>query len=116
MVGQSFAIIVIILVMAFMFLRAGRRAGALFTLPLISVSVFHLIGVAIHHVFSKSALPTVGLHMAMDLLGLAVGLILCWILSRAINPKKLRWAYFCSCAVFLALLTVAYINFFGSLL
>lgn len=116
MVGQSFAIIVIILVMAFMFLRTGRRAGALFTLPLISASVFHLIGVGIHHIFSQSALPTLGLHMAVDILGLAVGLVLCWVLSRAINPKKLRWAYFCSCAVFLALLTAAYINYLGNVL
>lgn len=114
MVGQSFAIIVVILVTAFMFLRTGRRAGALFTLPLISVSVFHLIGVAVHRIFLNSALPTIGLHMAMDILGLVVGAVLCWILSRAIRPSKLRLVYFCSCAVFLALLTTAYINFLNN--
>lgn len=111
MVGQSFAIIAVILVMSFMFLRAGRRAGAIFALPLISVSAFHLIGYAIHKMLVQSELPTVSLHIAIDAAGLLVGVVLCWILSRAITVKKLRYVYFISCAVFLAALTIAYVNY-----
>lgn len=111
MVGQSFAIIAVILVMSFMFLRSGRRAGAIFALPLISVSVFHLIGFAVHRMFVQSELPTSSLHVALDMAGFFVGALLCWILSRAILVKKLRYVYFISCTVFLAALTVAYINF-----
>lgn len=108
MIAQSFAIIAVILVMAFMFLRTGRRAGALFTLPLISVSAFHLLGYAIYWVFVASPISAEYLHVALDVFGLVVGTMLCWILSRAINVKKLRYVYFLSCFVFLALLTIAY--------
>lgn len=110
MISQSFAIIAIILVMSFMFLRTGRRAGALFALPLVSVSTFHLLGYAVHKVLVQSELPTQSLHIALDVAGLAVGLTLCWILARAINVKKLRYVYFISCAVFMAALTIVYIN------
>lgn len=110
MIGQSFAIVAVILVMSFMFLRTGRRAGALFALPLVSVSAFHLLGYAVYKMLVQSELPTQSLHVALDVAGLIVGLTLCWILARAINVKKLRYVYFISCAVFLTALTMVYIN------
>jgi len=109
MIGQSFAIIILILVMMFMFLRAGKRTGAVFTLPLVSVPLFHLLGFAVQRPFIQSGLPTVGLHITMDVIGLSCGLFTCWVLSRAIGVKKLRYTYFLSCAMFLSALAAAYI-------
>ena len=109
MIGQSFAIIILILVMSFMFLRAGKRAGAVFALPLISVSLFHLLAYALQRPFMQTALPVKGLHVAMDIIGLLAGLWCCLRLSRAISVKKLRHTYFAGCAVFLTALAAAYI-------
>lgn len=110
MIGVSVAIIALILVLAFMFVRSGKRAGALFALPLISVSAFHLIGWAIYKLLVKSELPTAALHITIDSVGLAVGLILCWVLARAIDLKPMRYVYFTCCAVFLTAMLYAYIG------
>lgn len=110
MIAQSFAIIAVILVMSFMFLRTGRRAAAIFALPLISVSVFHLLGYAAHWAFVAGGFPARYLHVALDVAGFAAGTVICWILSRAIAVKKLRYVYFFSCVIFLALLSVAYVT------
>lgn len=111
MVGQSFAIIVLILIMSFMFLRAGKRAGMLFALPLISVSLFHLLGFAVSHIFAKSTASAAGIHVTADVTGLFTGLLFCLILSRAIGVKKLRYTYFAGCALFLTALAAAYIRY-----
>lgn len=111
MIGVSIAIVALILVMAFMFLRSGRRAGALFALPLISVSTFHLLGYAAYKLLVKSELPTVSLQITIDAVGLAVGLVLCWVLARAIDLKILRYTYFACCAVFLTAMFYAYVNY-----
>lgn len=94
-----------------MSLRAGRRAGALFALPLVSVSLFHLLGWAVYKALVESKFPTAALHITIDAIGLAAGLILCWILARAIDLKRLRYAYFACCAVFLTAMFYAYVNY-----
>jgi len=109
MIGQSFAIIILILVMSFMFLRSGKRAGAVFALPLITVPLFHLLGYAVYRPFLGSGISIVGFHVAMDTAGLLCGLLACWILSRAIGVKKLKYTYFAGCATFLSALAAAYI-------
>lgn len=111
MIGVSVAIVSLILVLAFMFVRAGKRAGAMFALPLISVSTFHLIGWAVYKLLVKSELSTAALHITIDSVGLAVGLILCWILARAIDIKTMRYVYFVCCAVFLTAMLYAYIGY-----
>lgn len=107
MIGISIAIIALILALVFMFLRAGRRAGALFALPLISVSAFHVLGWAIGKAFAEPVMP----NIISDAAGLAAGLLLCWILARAIDLKRLRYGYFVCCAVFLIAMFYAYVNY-----
>lgn len=109
LIGQSSAIIAVILVMSFMFLRSGRRAGALFALPLISVPLFHLVGVAVYRFLVQSEFPTAALHIGIDITGLVLGLVLCGILARAISVKRLSNVYFICCAVFQGALATAYI-------
>lgn len=109
MIGQSLAIIAVILVMVFMFLRTGRRVAAIFVLPLTSVSVFHLIGAAVYRLLVASEYPTMTLYCGIDLAGLLVGAILCIIFSRLIAVKRLRAVYLIFSLVFLTALCIAYI-------
>jgi hypothetical protein len=110
LIGQSFAIIAVILVMIFMFLRGGRKAGALFSLPLLSVPLLHLTGMALR-ILAPDAFTSLVLNMAFDIAGFCLGAVTCWIMARAITVKRLRYAYFVSCAVFLGLLAAAYIMY-----
>ena len=111
MVGQSFAIIAVILVMSFMFLRAGRRGGALLTVPLVCVPLFHLAGTAVHRIPVSKDYATITLLCTIDIIGLAVGIAFCAIVSKGIVMKKMRLVYFVSCTIFLVALTAAYILF-----
>ena len=108
MVGQSVAIIAVILVMLFMFMRAGKRSGAVFALPLLIVPGFHLLGAAIHRAMAGSGFWPL---IIIDCAGLLLGSALCGILSRAIKPRRLRWAYLALCLVFQAALTYVYVLF-----
>lgn len=94
-----------------MSLRAGRRGGALLTLPLVSVSASHLVGWAVYKALIKSEFPTEALHITIDAVGLAIGLILCWGLARKIDLKRLRYTYFACCAIFLVAMFYAYANY-----
>jgi hypothetical protein len=94
--------------MIFMFLRGGRKAGALFSLPLLSVPLLHLTGMALR-VLTPDAFTRLVLNVAFDIAGFCLGAIVCWIMARAITVRRLRYAYFASCAVFLGLLSAAYI-------
>jgi hypothetical protein len=94
--------------MIFMFLRGGRKAGALFSLPLLSVPLLHLTGAALR-VLTPDAFTTLVLNVAFDIAGFCLGTVVCWIMARAITVRRLRYAYFASCAVFLGLLAAAYV-------
>ncbi|MCL2035648.1 MAG: hypothetical protein FWG94_13100 [Oscillospiraceae bacterium] len=109
MIGQSFAIIILILVMSLMFLRSGKRTGAVFALPLISVPLFHLLAYAVYRPLMGGVISIVGFHVAMDAAGLWCGILSSLILSRAIGLKKLRYTYFAGCTAFSSALAAAYI-------
>lgn len=100
MVGESLAIIAVILVMAAMLARAGKHVFAAFTLPLISIPAFHLLGA----MFRLS-----GWMALLDVVGLAVGLGLCVLFARAFRSKKARYGYLVFCVVFLVALLAAYL-------
>lgn len=109
MIGQSLAIIAVIMVMVFMFLRSGRREITFFVLPLISVSLFHLLGAAVYRWLAESEFSTMTLYCAIDIAGLIAGILSCAFLSRAIVNKRIRIVYLVCCVVFLTALTVAYV-------
>jgi hypothetical protein len=110
LIGQSFAIVSVILVMILMFLRGGRKAGALFSLPLLSVPLLHLTGMALR-MLMPDAFSALVLNVAFDVAGFCFGSVICWIMARAITVRRLRFAYFASCAVFLGLLAAAYVMY-----
>lgn len=100
MIGESFAIIAVILVLAAMIARSGRRLFSAFTLPLISIPALHLIGAALR------VGPSLYL---LDIAGLVVGLVLCFLCSRAFRSRKARMGYFAFCCFFLVALEIAYL-------
>lgn len=104
MVGESLAIVAVIFVMAAMLARAGKHVFAAFTMPLISIPVVHLIGV-VFRLQSWMAL--------LDVIGLLVGLGLCFLLSRAFRSKKARVGYLVFCGIFLVALLAAYLMNLG---
>ncbi len=116
MATQSLAIIAVILVMIFMFLRGGRKAGALFSLPLLSVPVFHLTGRAVQSFFAGEEFQVFAVNAAFDIGGFVLGAVLCWIMARAILSRRIKYAYFVTCAVFMGLLAAAYITSHAQLL
>lgn len=102
------AIVAVILVMAFMFLRAKRKFFAVMVLPLVSIPLFHIIGRMTFELFRFMDVElNVFLCMA-DLVGLLVGAVLCLVLSRGFPGGKGRAAYLVCCGVFLLALTGAY--------
>lgn len=107
MIGQSVAIVAVILVMLFMFMRAGKRSGAVFAMPLLCVPWFHLLGMGVHRAIGGSFTP----QIVIDCVGFLLGACLCAILSRAIAPRRLRWAYLALCIIFQAALALIYILF-----
>jgi hypothetical protein len=108
MAGYSFAIIAVIIVMDVMFMRRGKRAAVIISLPLISVPLFYLLGVAI-----GSGLPWFpardALAPGMIVAGLLVGIAGCAAVTRLINTRKVKTIYFTVGAVYLVLLTVGYL-------
>lgn len=99
MVGESLAIIAVIVVLAAMLARRGTGFFAAVTLPLISVPLFHLIGTV---VLRRRYV------LACEIAGLVVGLVLCYLFSRALPQKRSRWGYLLFCWTFTVALAVAY--------
>jgi len=107
MVGESLAIIAVILIMAFMFMRSQKKTFGVLVLPLISISLFHLIGRLLHPVLGRALERNVFLF-GSDVVGLIVGVVLCVLLSRGIPTRKGRSAYVAFSGFFLLALTGAY--------
>lgn len=99
MVVESLAILAVILVMAAMFARSGRRIFSAFTLPLCSIPLFHIVG----RVFRLSNIAV------LDIAGFVVGVLLCLLFSKAFEQKRSRVGYLVFCCAFMAALLVAYL-------
>lgn len=102
MVGESLAIIAVILVMAAMVARSGRHLFSALTLPLITIPVFHLVG---SMVGPRSWLPV------LDGVALLMGCALCVFFSRSIVSKRGRKGYLLFCVAFMVALLIAYLKY-----
>lgn len=102
MAGESLAIIVVIIVLSNMLLRAGRKFHAAFSISLVSVPVFHLLGWLLP--------PTGDVIMALDIAGMAVGIAIAVVLAlRMFESGRARFAYLTIACGFHIALTAAYI-------
>ncbi|MCL2884642.1 MAG: hypothetical protein FWF49_04085 [Oscillospiraceae bacterium] len=105
MLFGCWAILIVLLLMAVVFLRSKKKGYAAAILPLILVPVVHIAGNFLA-VQSAKALPLDPLQLRI-VLEIAAGLIACVLLgfsSRAIKEKRSRLAFFISCAGFVVVL------------
>ena len=106
MVGESFAILAVFIVLGVMLLRADKKAVAIISLPLTGVPVFFLIGMGIESVLPWT--PPGTLYPGMVVAGALVGIAGCAVMMRYIKAKTIRIAYFAIGMLYLVALAVAY--------
>lgn len=98
MVGESLAIIAVIIVLAVMVARRGKHRFAAITLPLVSIPALHLVGRALR----MNSLP-------WNIAGLLIGVALCILSSRKFSESRsVSVAYLFFCLFFLIGLFIAY--------
>ena len=107
MVGESFAIIAVFVVLYVALLRADKKAVAIISLPFIGVPLFFLLGIGI-----GIALPWVApgtLYPGMVVAGALVGIAGCAAMTSFIKTRKVKTIYFAIGTLYLVALAVAYL-------
>lgn len=108
MIGESLAVVTVILVMATMYLRAGKKTVALLALPLCGVSAGFLIAALLRRpllIWLHLSIPA--LYGAGVLLGLLAGMTLSVLLSKGMGRRVRGW-YLILSWIFLLAITAAY--------
>lgn len=108
---ESCAIIVILLVMAWMFAHTGHGAIGVAVLPLVVLPVFNLAAIPISAVVAPT-IPTMGVpevSLITDVLGLVVTCILLGLIATHIKAAKYRRAYLVVCCGYSLILGCAMI-------
>lgn len=110
MVVESFAIIMVILLMAFIYLRAGKKNYGLAVLPLALVPFAN--GSFI--ILTDCVVPIPGnlaiFYMIVAVLSLVVSCILYGLLSKNLLGKISRRVYLCLCGGFSVILTTIFLS------
>lgn len=106
MLVECVAIVLVILLMAFSFLRAKRKDYAFTTLPLLVLPLMHifsmLLAKPLHGMFSLDA---GGIIVAIDATALVASCIILGAVSHRISSKKARSVYLTICGIFVVVLT-----------
>ena len=106
MLVECVSIILIVLVMAFMFLRAKRKEYAIVTLPLLVLPLMHIVSLLVaeplNGIFSLDAS---GITVAIDATALVISCMFLGFFSHRISSKKARNVYMLICGVFVVVLT-----------
>lgn len=107
MLVESIAILMILLVMIFIFLRGHRRIYAVSTVPLLVVPFVH----ALVYIFADIS----KLHFSQDILtavdafGLAVAVALLGMFCTRCKTRKAKYAYLFLCGGFTTILSIIFI-------
>jgi hypothetical protein len=110
MAAESFAIIAVILIMDTMFLRTGKRAAVIISLPLISVPLFYLLGIGVGAGSALSWVPARDvLAPGMVVAGALVGIAGCAAVTKLIKNRKVKTVYLAIGAAYLAALAIVYL-------
>lgn|GEM_PF-902035 len=107
MVGESLAIVAVLLVMAAMYRRAGKKLMAHLALPLICVPCGRLIGIGVLG-YSAGTGSTV-CNYAFIVGGLVAAVAWCTYVSRNIQNRTVRVGYLAVSFVFSGALLIAYL-------
>lgn len=94
---ESLAILAIIIVLAVMVARRGKRQFLAFVLPLISIPVLHIVAYLLD--FSR---------FYFDLAGLVVAVVLCVVFSFGLTERKHKIGYIAYNLVFVAALFISF--------
>jgi len=107
MIVECCAIILIIVVMAVIVSREGRKSGWIVgILPLIIVPLGHIIGVFLDsHIANIFGLTAVTAHIAVDLAALVITCLIIGGISLQIKRRRKRYAYLVTCGLYSVLLT-----------
>ena len=109
MIGESVAILAVILVMMIMALRQGKRPLVILSLPLMIIPAVYLIGEALLWTLrNMTALPISTLRMVAVAVGWAVGTVACILTARALISKRARALYLALALIYMTALSIAY--------
>lgn len=100
MFTASIATVIIVLVMAFIFLRYYRRAFALAILPLLTVPALYVISTFVAGYFFKDALLIAQIISCTLLLAVVVAGILFGLCTLMFTSKKAKTSYLILCGGF----------------
>lgn len=107
MLVESIAITCILVVMVFIFLRAGKKQYAVATAPLLVVPFMNVLyNVASEYLKMPINIQT---QMLVLIISLAVAVLLIGFLANAIKAKKYKLVYIFTCGGFTTLLTVIFL-------
>ena len=107
MLFECCAIILIILAMAVIVSREGRKNGWVAgILPLVIVPSGHILGILIGtHIGNMLGISNITAHIAVDIAALVVTCLLIGGISLQIKHRKKRIAYLVTCGLYSVLLT-----------
>lgn len=107
MIFECSAIILVILVMSFMSLRSGKKAGwSIALLPLILVPAGHIASLWLYLPLARLLhITVVAARIGIDLCALTVTCLLLGGIALNIKNSRLRFGYLVVCGLFSALLT-----------
>lgn len=106
MVVECVTTAAIIILMAFIFLRAGRTNYSVATLPLATVPAFHVIATWCAKYFASLLDTRLGLVIiCADLLALVISCILYGVFANTLSSKRSRKTYLICCGAFSLIFT-----------
>ncbi|WRS26909.1 hypothetical protein U6B65_11300 [Oscillospiraceae bacterium MB08-C2-2] len=112
MVAECGAIVAIIGIMLYMFIRSGRRVFTVLLWPLLLVPAFHLLGMVLYYFWGRNIpMGFATFAVSMDVFGLVLSALLFGGLSRAIIPTAGRRFYLGLCMGFSTVLTGVLVNY-----
>ena len=110
MLVECISIIMVILMVAFIFLRAHRRDYAVTTLPLLVLPLMHILSLVLATRMSGIlSLNAQGITVAIDATALVISCTVLGFFSNRISSRKARNAYLVVCGTFVVILTWVFI-------
>lgn len=106
MLVECVSIILVILMVAFIFLRARRKDYAITTLPLLVLPLMHILSLVLaEHLSGMFSLNAQEITVAIDATALVISCTVLGFFSSRIPSRKARNAYLVICGVFVVILT-----------
>lgn len=111
MLFACWAIVVVLLAMAVIFLRARKKEFAVAILPLLITPAIHIVsGVVAKWLSGAVALSAGQLRVIIDLTAGLISCLLLGLVSRGIEERRTRNGFFWCCAGFVVILTLVLVT------